>query len=195
MALDAPVIRGGEAPHGGGAAPPGGGEAPPGDGEASSDAEPLSVDEDVMVLKGGKIGRSDRNCNSVVLRLHRVRGSHRKLWRIRTSSSEAAKVLTGKAVCHRPLSFEKHGFFVAFREAVDKVKKTLKEQRNDNATGNLTKRQQQRMGHSVVEIEMSHPESAGEAAAKHSMLVENTVSYCSVEATLENIQFIASHFD
>ena len=148
-------------------------------------ADELVIDDEVLVLRGGKIKQCSRDVRSVVLRVHKVKGSQKKMWRIRTSSSEACAVLTGKSRCYRPLNFKKDRFFEAFRAAVGKIEKDKPKEKTAGAKSNM-----KRGRVDLIDVEM--PLADGEGS--YAMVVEASGKYCSVEATVDNVKFIASYY-
>ena len=177
----------GEKPHGG--ETPNGGETPQDSGaeedECADDAEelksePLRVLTNVMVLTGGLLKRRKRQVDStIVLRLHTENGGGtlgcRNMWRVCCASDEACKLLRGVPACHRPLHWKKDSFFIRFRDAV-------KEARDEEKVGGRKQTRNQKL--TAIKL----PKTTADDS--YCMIVENTVRYCSVEATLENINFL-----
>jgi hypothetical protein len=163
---------------------------PASDDDDTSDDEPkpFALVESALVLKGGKC-RSNKRSNYLVPILYTEnRKTNHKMWRIRTSSWEACNLLTGRPPHVRPLKFAKDVFFQKFRDAVKVTRAANAAAATDGQTPKKSKWARQT---AVINIAMR---SAGDDM-DHEMMVDDSVNYCSVEATVANLDFIAAFYD
>ena len=125
--------------------------------------------------EGGKLAKGKIGKRCEVLRLHKV--LNKQFWTVRVCNNEACMVLTGVPACHRPLNWKKDAWFQEYRSAVEKVVREVQAK----SKGKKKPR--------VVTIQMKT--KSGDA--NHEMRVESNATRLSIEATIENISFVASH--
>ena len=161
--------------------------------DTEGEVKPLEQLKNVMVVTGGMMKKRVRRPDVCqVLKLRRIidggAGGAKLMWRVHCTSQEACKVLTGRPECDRPLVWKGDVFFRDFREAVAKTRETA----YDAYVSEVAKvggkpGSKAKFRPALLSLTMTTP---GEGAGQHTMTVENSTKFCSVEATIANIEFM-----
>ena len=150
--------------------------------ETSSGMHFFRIESDILVStmpqhEGGKLAKL-RGQRIEVLRVHKV--LTKQFWTMRVCDNAACRVLTGVPACYRPLNWKSNAWFKLYRSAVENAVKES-QAKNSSKTKSLKPK--------IVKIKMK--KASGDDT--HEMFVEGTWGQLSVEATIENISFVASH--
>ena len=151
--------------------------------ETSSGMHFFRIESDILVStmpqhEGGKLAKWKSGKRFEVLRVHKV--LTKQFWRMMVCDNATCRVLTGVPACYRPLNWKSNAWFKLYRSAVENAVKES-QAKNDSKPKLLKPK--------IVKINMKT--ASGDAT--HEMFVEGTCGQLSVEATIENISFVASH--